>query len=440
MLQPLLRPAAAAANDRLRGASPLALPAPPVLDLDFVGRPSLHYPGLPPITFTRSSTAARVNASGQVETVAADVARFDHHPLTGARLGLLVEEARTNLILRSEDFSHAAWTRDNATAAGTAAAPDGADAAQRLSEDTGTGQHRARQTVAASFAAGASLTISCFIKAAGRGFATLQFGAANGFRACFDLAAFTPAPGFAGAAFGTGSFTAAGAQRFPGGWLRCWVTGKEDPAATVGEAYLNIVRAASYTDSYTGDGASGVLAWGYQVEAGPFPSSYVATTGATATRGADAATLDRITPWYNAAEGTLLAEAELLAGASGAAYILASLNDASTNNEIDARIRASNVPAGFVTTGTVAQGNVQAAVTGPTANVSFRLALAFKVDDLAASAFGAAPGTDGSVTLPIVTRLELGAFGGANRMNGRLRRVSCWSTRLANPVVQILSQ
>ena len=77
MLQPLLRPAAAAANDRLRGASPLALPAPPVLDLDFVGRPSLHYPGLPPITFTRSSTAARVNASGQVETVAADVARHN---------------------------------------------------------------------------------------------------------------------------------------------------------------------------------------------------------------------------------------------------------------------------------------------------------------------------------------------------------------------------
>ena len=46
----------------------------------------------PLITFTRAgATATRVNASGLVETVAADTPRFDYTPVTLAARGLLVE-------------------------------------------------------------------------------------------------------------------------------------------------------------------------------------------------------------------------------------------------------------------------------------------------------------------------------------------------------------
>lgn len=100
MLQPLLRPAAVAANDRLRGASPVVLPAPPLFDLDFVGRPSLQYPGLPPLVFARSTVATYRDSSGVRRSAAIDEPRFDHD-INGTPLGLLMELPRTNYLLNS---------------------------------------------------------------------------------------------------------------------------------------------------------------------------------------------------------------------------------------------------------------------------------------------------------------------------------------------------
>jgi hypothetical protein len=49
----------------------------------------------------------------------------DYNPTTGAPLGVLVEEARTNLCLYSDDFTNAAWVKVNVTPAKTATGPDG---------------------------------------------------------------------------------------------------------------------------------------------------------------------------------------------------------------------------------------------------------------------------------------------------------------------------
>jgi len=437
MLQPLLRPASVAANDRLYGVSPLALPAPPALDLDFVGRPSLHYPGLPPISFARGSAATRVNASGLIETVAAGMPRFDHHPMTGARRGLLIEEARTNLILRSQDFAHAAWTKDNATAGASAPGPDGNAGAQALIEDTETGPHRARQ-ITAAFAAGATLAASCFLRAAGRGFAALQFGAANGFRACFDLAAGALAPGFAGAAFGTGTFVSAGIQILPDGWRRCWIVGKEDPAATQAEATLAIVRTAAYTDSYAGDGTSGVGAWGYQVEAGPFPTSHVATTDATATRAADLATMDTIAPWYNEVEGTLFAEAEVDHSNISIEY-LASINDGNSGANA---LNLHKTAAGVLRAATRSGGNLSAGFNSnasPTSGIQ-KLVLTYRVDDFAAGLNSESVQHDTSGAIPTgLSGMTIGSTDGASYLNNRLRRVCYWPHRLQDSTLARLA-
>ena len=53
-------------------------------------------------TITRAgNTATRTNSSGVIELVNANLARFDYDPVTLAIRGLLVEEARTNLVLNS---------------------------------------------------------------------------------------------------------------------------------------------------------------------------------------------------------------------------------------------------------------------------------------------------------------------------------------------------
>ena len=55
----------------------------------------------PFVTFERTSTATRINAAGQIESVATGVPRLDHDPVTLQPLGLLIEGQRTNLLLNS---------------------------------------------------------------------------------------------------------------------------------------------------------------------------------------------------------------------------------------------------------------------------------------------------------------------------------------------------
>ncbi len=52
-------------------------------------------------TFTRGSSATRINASGVMETVGANVLRYDYDPITLAPLGYLSESASTNLTRNS---------------------------------------------------------------------------------------------------------------------------------------------------------------------------------------------------------------------------------------------------------------------------------------------------------------------------------------------------
>jgi hypothetical protein len=68
----------------------------PSLDLDFTQEELDSR-----ITFTRGSTATRVNRNRLIESVAANQPRFDYDPVTGECKGLLIEESRSNNFLQS---------------------------------------------------------------------------------------------------------------------------------------------------------------------------------------------------------------------------------------------------------------------------------------------------------------------------------------------------
>jgi hypothetical protein len=73
----------------------------PTLSLNFTSGSALD----PRITFTRTTTATRINASGVIESAAINAPRFDYDPVTLAPKGLMIESQRTNLLLNSNTLS-----------------------------------------------------------------------------------------------------------------------------------------------------------------------------------------------------------------------------------------------------------------------------------------------------------------------------------------------
>ena len=79
----------------------------PNLDLNFARNKSLidDYSGTTLVTFTRASSGTYVGSDGLIKSATTNEPRFDHNPTTGESLGLLVEEARTNVLLNSATLS-----------------------------------------------------------------------------------------------------------------------------------------------------------------------------------------------------------------------------------------------------------------------------------------------------------------------------------------------
>ncbi|MGE0094541.1 MAG: hypothetical protein AB7M05_15990 [Alphaproteobacteria bacterium] len=431
MLQPLLRPASVAANDRLRGASPLALPAPPVLDLDFVGRPSLHYPGLPPISFARASTAARVNASGLIETVAADAPRFDHHPLTGARRGLLVEGERTNICLESETLATSPWTPEHVTVnVNQAVAPDGAATADKLEETVDNSFHR----IAAGFSmtvTNVAHTVSFWTKADERssGFVDIYHGDGSGFAGSF---VFDLATGTVGSL--TGIVASAEIEAWPNGWYRVWCVFTPN-AGSDGRFDLGICNPADNTrGTYVGTVGSGLFYWGAQLEAGAFPTSYIKTMSAPTTRVAESANVATSGYAFNSNAGTLLWCGRLIGFAGGITF-----SDGTTNNQINLRLRSGRTLGQVVTTSGETVVNSTSSNTA-TANEQFRSAMAWALNDYAASLSAGEMITDSLGAVPIgLTNLKLTGDDSTLPHNGWLERVTYWPSRLSDEIVLTLT-
>jgi hypothetical protein len=268
----------------------------PTLNLDFAKTKALD----PRVTFTRASTGTFVGSNGLIQTAASGAARFDHNPATGESLGLLVEEARTNLITYSQAFNSTNYTAgydgggftENATVA-----PDGTTTASKLTRNAGTSGcfWSKYNTQAIPVVNSTVYTISCYLKAAEISVVTMSGDVRDG-GGLLHSAVFTLT--------GNGSYTlnngtSAQIVNAGNGWYRCSVTGTA--TATDTEEPGLIVFG-------TGTSGQGFYAWGFQLEAGAFPTSYIPTTTATVTRAADVASMTgtNFSSWWNSTASTFL--------------------------------------------------------------------------------------------------------------------------------------
>lgn len=237
------------------------------------------------LTFTRASTGTYFDSTGTLQTAAVDEPRFDHDPVTGEPLGLLIEEQRTNLLLWSEDFDNAAWTKTSVTvSANVRTAPDGTATADKLIVDNGAATVSAYLIQSGvSKSANAVLTTS-FIAEAGefdRALLLVQDSGTSANRVTLTVS-LTDGSVISALSFGTYTVQDYDVKPLSGGRFRISLT------VQTGSETTSAVRIyAQDSVATTGDGNSGIYIWGAQLEQGSFPTSYIRTEGAQVTRLAD---------------------------------------------------------------------------------------------------------------------------------------------------------
>ena len=348
----------------------------------------------------------------------------------GNRLGLLVEEQRVNLALNSNDLA-ADWSEQATTATLTqdAVGPDGKISAWTLVDDNSGGT---ANTVGINeiwtFASGGTYAISIFAKADGLNwiyFSNVLFDGGTDLN-YFDLE---------NVALGASNPNTCFIEDVGNGWRRCTqvMTTTTDLSGQI------VIRVANSDGDITVDldGTSSVQLYGFQVEAGSFPTSYMKNEGTAsgAIRSADVASIPVADFGYNQSAGTVVAEVvDYTSKPTGSNYVV-SLDDntASNRNQI---IRYNNAWIYDVKVSNVTQVSQNLGTTNDPAKVAF----AFKLNDFAATEDGDAVVTDTSGTVPNVTKMTIGsAYNNSAQLNGHIKSIKYYPRRLTNAQLQDLT-
>jgi hypothetical protein len=412
----------------------------PTLDLRFADNKSLTdaVTGASLVTFTRASSGTFVDSAGVLQTAATDVPRFDHNPTTGESLGLLVEEQRTNLLLRSEEFDDAYWTKTAVSiTANAGVAPDGLTTADKFIPTASTAGNAAL-LISSSIAKAASATtysFSCFAKAAEFSGVRLLVRdvASNSNRAEATVTLATLAESGI-TVLGTFSNLTFSVRPFINGWHRLAITFTTGTETSINARVTGIV-------SEVGDGTSGFLIWGAQHEAGAFPTSYIKNidTALGVTRSADVASItgSAFSSWYNSTAGTMRAQ---WVGASNGCRSFNCEDAGKTNTERFAQRITSNFLQTEVTSNSVAASRSASGAGTVTYPATITACSAYDVTDCVIAFRGNVSSTATANGGPECGEIFIGSFRGTSTFaNGPIARLTYWPQLLASSTLSVLA-
>ena len=250
----------------------------PTFDANFAASRTLD----PRFTFQRVGPTSFVNESGKVVLVDENVPRFDHNPTTRESLGILIEEARTNSWTYSQPTSSAVFGANGTVTYEAATAPNGKTEAFRLANNpAGSSNSYHRATRAITFGSDA-MVLSVWAKGENNNnYFIWSFQNLGGaiVRAGFKLEGDGETSIITN---GNGGHTLQ-IQKYPDGWYRCIIIANTQSS---GSTTQFLYTASGYSESSSATGGSTLL-WGFQLEVGSFATSYIPTSSAAVTRGAD---------------------------------------------------------------------------------------------------------------------------------------------------------
>jgi len=247
------------------------------------------------MTVVRATTATRVNSLGLIESVAVNIPRIDY--TNGSCPSLLVEGQRTNLFLRSEQFTNASWIYSGGGASvftdNFSISPSGNTTASRWTAANINSQ--VRQNVATINTTG---TISVWMRT--------NSGTKNVTLFINDIAVQSTV---------TVNTT----------WQRFTLTGATGVillgAGRCGFSNNSVLTTSDYIE-----------VWGAQYEVGSYATSYIPTVASTVTRNADTISKTGISSLIDSQQGVLFADLQFLTGIGGIRSI--NISNGSNNNRI----------------------------------------------------------------------------------------------------------
>lgn len=364
------------------------------------------------LQFTRTGAGWHVDAAGALVSAPANVPRLDHDPASGLPLGLLIEEARSNLLARAAAFGSAPWVAIDAQTI----AQTGGGVALLAGTGGGTGLPRLVQTVA--LPAGLVPVTFWAVVAAGEALAAplrLSATAPGG----PDLAAvFDPASGAVLAQAADPALLQAFALPMGGGHWQVGLTLIAPAGAETLSCGIGIVADAA-GGAVALDGAAGALLTRAQAEIGEQPGSWIATDAAPVARAADEVRLP-LGDWFTPDAGTLV----LHYARRGTDRMCVIGSDTSPQNRLFLSAQTARM-----VSGTTTYSSSLATPPGPS-----RVALAVDPSGIEVAVDGSSLGPSGdTIASGAAGTLTLGsnAASGAQWLNGHLAALIFYPSRLA---------
>jgi hypothetical protein len=325
----------------------------------------------------------------------------------------------------SEGFSNAAWVDSfGSITLNVATSPDGTTNAASYKDNNtgGTGEVRIYNEI--NVDAASTYTFSIFIKSSGLSqWALLQAtdfdGALDGF-AYFDIV-----NGVVGVSTNLSSTKI---ENYGNGWYRCSITWTQGATDTLVRSQFQIV-AGNNNKNVTRNGTNGYYVWGAQTEKGAYPTSYIPTTSASATRVADACSKTGISSLIGQTEGTLFIDM-VPTDVSGQGRYMNIYNASNSSNGWNAIISNGGTPNTFRFYGDGFDFSAGACLLGVRAKVAF----AYK-NGVLTSAYvnGASVGTLTAVTTgKSYDKLELGSGPFGNDGSCNVNQSIIFPTALTN--------
>ena len=273
------------------------------------------------ITFSRASGGTCLDSDGLLKTASTNIPRIDYNP-DGTVKGLLIEEARTNILLSSDDLSNASyWSPLSGASTPVAASPIMGASAWTLS-----GAGHLRQSGLALAASTAHTVWFRMRLPSSPDVGKLRIRVYDNNSSTFiTLANGSTVSDFVYDTSGVVTRDTSAVD---------FLVDEGNGVYLVGAAFTTLATMTThlvYINCDVSNNTQSVEVGTPQLEAGSFPTSYIPTSGATATRAADIASIPVTDFGYNQDAGTVVIEWQAIGGLDDptAQYLLGTSNGSS---------------------------------------------------------------------------------------------------------------